>query len=194
MGTHPIFESDFDCLTELLICECRFEMAARDFRASKNYDPNKLQRPRVECLWKPKEFRTPEDERKILEQAERSAAWRKQEGIELRFAEEQHLWVKIDQQSESEEAKRRKAEKKASNVAAQEARSHPKVQGPSIGRGQMLNRVQKQIGVRSEPAPQPAKQEPWTLENHVPQGAVRKEDQPGPTGRGRGRGRARINQ
>ena len=70
------------------------------------------------------------------------------------------------------------------------------MQGPSIGRGQMLNRVQKQIGVRSEPAPepQPAKQEPWTLENHVPQGAVRKEDQPGPTGRGRGRGRARINQ
>jgi len=36
--------------------------AVRDFRGTKDYDPNKLQRPRVECLWKPKEFRTPEDE------------------------------------------------------------------------------------------------------------------------------------
>jgi len=36
--------------------------AARDFRGTKDYDPNKLQRPRVQCLWKPKEFRTPEDE------------------------------------------------------------------------------------------------------------------------------------
>ena len=36
--------------------------AARDFRGTKDYDPNKLQRPRVQCLWKPKELRTPEDE------------------------------------------------------------------------------------------------------------------------------------
>ena len=36
--------------------------AARDFRGTKDYDPNKLQKPRVQCLWKPKEFRTPEDE------------------------------------------------------------------------------------------------------------------------------------
>ena len=44
-----------------------------------------------------------------MEQEKRSAAWRKQEGIELRFAEEAHLWVKIDQQAESEEAKLKKA-------------------------------------------------------------------------------------
>ena len=44
-----------------------------------------------------------------MEQEKRSAAWRKQEGIELRFAEEAHLWVKIDQQAESEEAKQKKA-------------------------------------------------------------------------------------
>merc|ERR1712210_400895 len=83
MGTHPIFESDFDCLTGYSM-----NRAVRDFRGTKDYDPNKLQRPRVECLWKPKEFRTPEDERKIMEQEKRSAAWRKQEGIEPRFAEE----------------------------------------------------------------------------------------------------------
>jgi hypothetical protein len=48
-------------------------------------------------------------QRKIMEQEKRSAAWRKQEGIELRFAEEAHLWVKIDQQAESEEAKLKKS-------------------------------------------------------------------------------------
>merc|ERR1712004_408927 len=192
MGTHPIFESDFDCLTGYSM-----NRAVRDFRGTKDYDPNKLQRPRVECLWKPKEFRTPEDERKIMEQEKRSAAWRKQEGIELRFAEEAHLWVKIDQQTESEEAKRKKAGIKASNIAAQEARSHPKVQGPSIGRGQMLNRKPQEIGVPLKPpspVSEPAqKQEPWTLDNHVPQGAVKKEDEPArAAGRGRGRGRGRI--
>merc|ERR1712037_333006 len=103
MGTHPIFESDFDCLTGYSM-----NRAMRDIRGTKDYDPNKLQRPRVECLWKPKEFRTPEDERKIMEQEKRSAAWRKQEGIVLRFAEEAHLWVKIDQQTESEEANRKR--------------------------------------------------------------------------------------
>jgi hypothetical protein len=68
------------------------------------------------------------------------------------------------------------------------------VQGPSIGRGQMLNRKPQEIGVPLKPpAPQEPK-EPWTLENHVPQGAMKKEDQPGrPAGRGRGRGRGRIN-
>ena len=73
------------------------------------------------------------------------------------------------------------------------------MQGPSIGRGQMLNRIQKEIGVplKSPVCEASSQQEPWTLENHVPQGAVKKENQPGRAagiGRGRGRGRGRVTQ
>merc|ERR1712130_113502 len=41
MGTHPIFESDFDCLTESVIFTCYYQQQPRTFERERKYQPNR---------------------------------------------------------------------------------------------------------------------------------------------------------
>merc|ERR1711868_222530 len=85
MGTHPIFESDFDCLTDFLKMQ-------RDFRKDRNYDPNKLREPKIigSCLWKPMSMRNEHDDAMIDAQQEKMANFLKQSNIKLCAAEDKN--------------------------------------------------------------------------------------------------------
>merc|ERR1712131_576488 len=127
MGTHPIFESDFDCLTEKVK-----EMSATDWRSTEEYrqyaSGPREPKHQGSCHWVPMEMRTEDDVKKMEAGRQEYEAWLRHKGITLRNAEDNY-------------GNPNQSEKKQPPGAIEQYNVPPDAPRPKAkGRGEMLKR------------------------------------------------------